>query len=161
LLLAQRNVTERDLSTLAAKVLHARGWPVRSVLTHYDNRLDNLIVDHGAITVLDRGLSPAGTGIAQEVIKLFESGPMSMQNPRVAAFLRGYGLTDRECERAIGDGQLMLVLDGLAMSYGRPTNRLVSRASVAGCAASSESSAPGSAESTVAVDVESLGAAPS
>jgi hypothetical protein len=39
--------------------------------------------------------------------------------------------TDRECEQAIEDGGLMLVLDGLAMSYGW------------------------------AVDVDSLGAAPS
>ena len=118
LFLAQDVVTEQDLATVAAKVGEAREWPIRSVLTHYDNRLDNLVVDEGRITVLDWGLSFAGVGIAQELIKLFETAPMSMQNPRVAAFLHGYGLSERECQQAIEDGKLMLVLDGLAMSYG-------------------------------------------
>ncbi|GAA5027825.1 phosphotransferase [Actinopolymorpha pittospori] len=118
LLLAQRIVTEADLAAVASKVREAQEWPVRSVLTHYDNRLDNLVVDADEITVLDWGLSLAGTGIHQELIKLFESGPMSMKNPRVAAFFHGYGLSDAECVEAIGRGKLMLVLDGLAMSYG-------------------------------------------
>ena len=117
-LLAQAIVTEHDLATLAAKVREAQDWPVRSVLTHYDNRAENLVVDAAGITVLDWGLSLAGVGISQELIKLFETEPTSMTSPRVAAFLHGYGLSHTECEEAIERGKLMLVLDGLAMSYG-------------------------------------------
>ena len=43
---------------------------------------------------------------------------MSMENPRVAAFLQGYGLAVEECSAATEGGKLMLVLDGLVMSYG-------------------------------------------
>jgi aminoglycoside phosphotransferase len=118
LFLAQGIVTERDLAAVASKVREAQDWPVRSVLTHYDNRLDNLVVDAGRITVLDWGLSLAGIGIRHELVKLFETEPTSMESPRVAAFLRGYGLSERECVEAIEGGKLMLVLDGLAMSYG-------------------------------------------
>lgn len=118
LLLGQGVVTERDLASVVAKVREAQSWPVCSVLTHYDNRLDNLVVDRETVTVLDWDLSCAGIGIAQEMIKLFESGAMSMSNPRVAAFLHGYGLSDGECQKAIDDGKFMLVLDGLAMSRG-------------------------------------------
>jgi hypothetical protein len=118
LLLAQRIVTEADLAAVAEKVLEAQEWPVRSVLTHYDNRLDNLVVDRDGITLLDWGLSLAGIGIAQELIKVFEVAPVSMKDPRVAAFLHGYGLSEPECLEAIEGGKLMLVLDGLAMSYG-------------------------------------------
>ena len=117
-LLAQKIVTESDLATVAAKVREAQEWPVRSVLTHYDNRLDNLVVDADRITVLDWGLSLAGIGIQQELIKLFETEPTSMQSPRVAAFLHSYGLSHSECVDAIEGGKLMLVLDGLGMSYG-------------------------------------------
>ena len=52
------------------------------------------------------------------MIKLFETEPTSMQSPRVAAFLHSYGLSDSECVEAIEGGKLMLVLDGLGMSYG-------------------------------------------
>lgn len=117
-MLAQRIVTERHLAAVAAKVREAQRWPVESVLTHYDNRLDNIVVEADEITVLDWDLSHAGIGIQQELIKLFETGPMSMENPRVAAFLRGYGLSEPECVEAIEAGTLMLVLDGLTMSYG-------------------------------------------
>lgn len=41
-----------------------------------------------------------------------------MTSPRVAAFLRGYGLSDAKCANAIEGAKLMLVLDGIAMSYG-------------------------------------------
>ena len=58
LLLAQGIVTEHDLAAVAAKVREAQEWPVRSVLTHYDNRLDNLVVDADRITVLDWGTVP-------------------------------------------------------------------------------------------------------
>lgn len=118
LLLRQRIVTERDLAAVESRVREAQSWPVSSVLTHYDNRLDNLVVDGDTVTVLDWGLSCAGIGIPQEMVKLFESGTMSMSNPRVAAFLHGYGLSDGECQEAIEGGKLMLVLDGLAMSHG-------------------------------------------
>ena len=117
-LLAQGIVTERDVAVVESKVREAQEWPVRSVLTHYDNRLANLVVDADGITVLDWGLSLAGIGIQQELIKIFESEPASMESPRVAAFLRAYGLSERECLAAIEDAKLMLVLDGLAMSYG-------------------------------------------
>ncbi len=118
LFLAQDIVTERDLAAVASKVREAQEWPVRSVLTHYDNLLNNLVVDAGRITVLDWGLSLAGIGIQQELIKLFQTEPTSMESPRVAAFLRSYGLSEPECVEAIEGGKLMLVLDGLAMSYG-------------------------------------------
>ncbi|HZC26721.1 MAG TPA: phosphotransferase [Actinopolymorphaceae bacterium] len=118
LLLSQGIVTERDFETLESKVREAQEWPVRSALTHYDNRLDNLVVDAGQITVLDWGLSLAGIGTRQELIKLFETGLMSMENPRVAAFLHGYGLSEPACVEAIEGAKLMLVLDGVAMSYG-------------------------------------------
>lgn len=117
LFLAQGIVTERDLAVVESKVREAQEWPVRSVLTHYDNRLDNLVVDDAGITVLDWGLSLAGIGIHQELIKLFETEPPSLESPRVAAFLRGYGLSEPESVEAIEGGKLMLVLDGLAMSY--------------------------------------------
>lgn len=118
LLLAQEIVTERDFATVASKVREARGWPVKSVLTHYDNRAENLVVGADGITMLDWGLSLAGIGISQELIKLFESEPTSITSPRVAAFLHGYGLTRPESLEAIEQGKLMLVLDGLGMSYG-------------------------------------------
>lgn len=117
-LLAQGIVTEHDLAVVEAKLRDAQKWPVTSVLTHYDNRLANLVVDADRITVLDWGLSLAGIGIAHELVKLFETEPASMESPRVAAFLHGYGLSERECIAAIEDAKLMLVLDGLAMSYG-------------------------------------------
>ncbi len=119
LFLAQGIVTERDFATVASKVREAQEWPVRSVLTHYDNRLDNLVVDaEDRITMLDWGLSLAGIGISQELIKLFETEPLSMKSPRVSAFLHSYGLSEAECVKAIEDGKLMLVLEGIAMSYG-------------------------------------------
>lgn len=117
-LLSQHVVTERDLATVAARVQGAASWSVDSVLTHYDNRLDNLVINDGAVTMLDWDLSCAGIGLPQEMTKLFESGPASMDNPRVAAFLHGYGLSDAEAEGAIDRGKLMLVMDGLAMSHG-------------------------------------------
>jgi hypothetical protein len=117
-LLDQRILSERDLTTVESKVREARDWPVGSALTHYDNRLDNLVVDAGRITVLDWGLSLAGIGIRQELIKLFETEPTSMESPRVAAFLAGYGLSHSEGVAAVQDAKLMLVLDGIAMSYG-------------------------------------------
>jgi Phosphotransferase enzyme family len=119
LFLAQGIVDEHDLATVAAKVREAQSWPVTSVLTHYDNRLDNLVIDAGGnITMLDWGLSLAGIGISQELIKLFETEETSMESPRVAAFLHGYGLSYPESVEAIEAGKLMLVLDGLGMSYG-------------------------------------------
>lgn len=117
-LLAQDILTEGDFARLVSKVRAAQGWSVRSVLTHYDNRLDNIVVDAGEITVLDWGLSLAGIGIHQELIKLFETEPMSMTSARVAAFLHSYGLSDSECVEAIEGATLMLVLDGIAMSCG-------------------------------------------
>ncbi|MET9023799.1 phosphotransferase [Actinopolymorpha sp. NPDC004070] len=124
LFLAQGIVTENDLALVTAKVREAQEWPVRSVLTHYDNRLDNLVVEAsgagnaGRITVLDWGLSLAGIGIRQELIKLFETEPTSVDSPRVAAFLSGYGLSHAEAVETVEDGKLMLVMDGLGMSYG-------------------------------------------
>lgn len=122
LLLAQGIVTERDLEKVAVKVREAQAWPVRSVLTHYDNRFDNVVVDDIGVTLLDWGLSLAGIGIQQELIKVFEVAPTSTDDPRVAAFLRGYGLSDREGREAVEGGKLMLVLDGIAMSYGWADN---------------------------------------
>ena len=122
LLLAQDVVSERDFSALASKVRDAQGWPVTSVLTHYDNRAENLVVEAGEITMLDWGLSLAGIGISQELIKLFETEPTSMESPRVAAFLHGYGLSHGESVEAIEKGKLMLVLEGLGMSYGWADN---------------------------------------
>ena len=121
LFLAQGIVTEKHLARVAARVREAQEWPVTSVLTHYDNRLENLVVEAagaGRVTVLDWGLSLAGIGIAQELIKLFQTEPTSVESPRVAAFLRGYGLSYAEAVKAVEDGKLMLVLDGLGMSYG-------------------------------------------
>ncbi|SFH05363.1 Phosphotransferase enzyme family protein [Actinopolymorpha cephalotaxi] len=133
LFLAQGIVTEGDLAQVTAKAREAQEWPVASVLTHYDNRLDNLVVDAGdtgdsddpdhaddagRITVLDWGLSLAGIGIRQELIKLFQTEPTSVESPRVAAFLSGYGLSHGEAVEAVEDGKLMLVMDGLGMSYG-------------------------------------------
>lgn len=118
LLLSQDIVTERDLGTVAAKVRDATSWMVSSVLTHYDNRVANLVISDAAVTLLDWDLSCAGIGIYQELIKLFQTGPASMANPRVAAFLHGYGLSDAEARDAIDGGNVMLVMDGLAMSHG-------------------------------------------
>ena len=122
LLLAQDIVSERDFAALASRVCEAQRWPVTSVLTHYDNRAENLVVEAGEITVLDWGLSLAGIGISQELIKLFETEPTSMESPRVAAFLHGYGLSHSEGLEAIDKGKLMLVLEGLGMSYGWADN---------------------------------------
>ncbi|MBM7783411.1 phosphotransferase family protein [Tenggerimyces flavus] len=117
-LLAQDLVDERDLGRVEARVRAARTWPVRPQLTHYDNRLDNVMVDGDRITVLDWGLAFSGIGIAQELIKIFETAPTTIQDSRVAAFLDGYGLTRNEALDAIEAGKLMLVLDGLAMASG-------------------------------------------
>ncbi|QGN34416.1 phosphotransferase [Microlunatus sp. Gsoil 973] len=117
-LLSQHIVSESDLARVAAGVRSASSWTVDSVLTHYDNRLNNLVINNAAVTMLDWDLSCAGIGLPQEMIKLFESGPASMDNPRVAAFLHGYGLSDAEADEAIDAGKLMLVMDGLAMSHG-------------------------------------------
>src|SRR5262245_9124238 len=62
-LLGQRIVSEDDLATVVTMVREAQAWPVDSVLTHYDNRLDNLVVDADTVTVLDWDLSCAGIGI--------------------------------------------------------------------------------------------------
>jgi hypothetical protein len=118
LFLAQGIISPRELTKIVAKVEAAKGWPVESVLTHYDNRLDNLIVDGETVTVLDWGLAFAGIGIRQELIKLFEIAPTSLADPHVAAFLRGYGLTRDQAEEAVEKAKLMLILDGLVMSYG-------------------------------------------
>lgn len=117
-LLSQHIVTEHDLATVATTVQGAASWTVDSVLTHYDNRVNNLVITNDTVTVLDWDLSCAGIGLPQEMIKLFESGPASMDNPRVAAFLHGYGLSDAEAQKAIDSGRLMLVMDGLAMAHG-------------------------------------------
>jgi hypothetical protein len=106
------------MDKIAGQLHAAKGWPVESVLVHYDNRLDNLVVDGAQISLLDWGLAFTGIGVAQELIKLFETAPLSMENPRVAAFLHGYGLAEDACINAIERGKLMLILDGLAMSYG-------------------------------------------
>jgi hypothetical protein len=118
LFLAQGIISQRELDKIAGQFHAAKGWPVESVLVHYDNRLDNLMVDGTQISLLDWGLAFAGIGVAQELIKLFETAPLSMENPRVAAFLYGYGLAEGACMNAIERGKLMLILDGLAMSYG-------------------------------------------
>lgn len=117
-LLAQDLATERDLARVEARVREARTWPVRPRLTHYDNRLDNVMVDGDRIAVLDWGLAFSGIGITQELIKIFESAPTTLDDARVAAFLSGYGLTRNEALDAVEGGKLMLVLDGLAMASG-------------------------------------------
>lgn len=117
-LLAQDLVDEADLGRVEARIREAQTWPVRPRLTHYDNRLDNVMVDGDRITVLDWGLAFSGIGIAQELIKIFETAPTSIEDSRVAAFLDGYGLTRAEGIEAIEDGKLMLVLDGIAMASG-------------------------------------------
>jgi hypothetical protein len=118
LFLAQGIITQRELDKIAGQLHAAKAWPVQSVLVHYDNRLDNLMVNGAQISLLDWGLAFAGIGVAQELIKLFETAPLSMENPWVAAFLHGYGLAGDACTDAIEGGKLMLNLDGLAMSYG-------------------------------------------
>jgi hypothetical protein len=118
LFLEQGLISGTELDKIAAKLNASKGWTVQSVLTHYDNRLDNLILDGEEVTLVDWGLAYAGVGIRQELIKLFETEPYSMENPRVAAFLHGYGLPADECAAAIEGGKLMLALDGLVMSYG-------------------------------------------
>lgn len=143
-LLSQHIVTEHDLATVAASVQGAASWTVDSVLTHYDNRVNNLVINNDTVTVLDRDLSCAGIGIPQELIKLFESGPANMDNPRVAAFLHSYGLSDAEADEAIDGAKLMLVMDGLATSHGWADQPYRHGAvCAAGCKPSRTSAAPG------------------
>ena len=87
------------------------------MLTHYDNRLANLIVDGADVTLVDWGLAYAGIGLPQELIKVTEAPPVSHGTSPMSAFLEGYGLAESEHAEAIRRGTLMLVLDGLAMSY--------------------------------------------
>jgi hypothetical protein len=75
-----------------------------------------------SLSLLDWGLAFAGIGIRQELIKLFEVAPTSADDPRVAAFLRGYGLLDSEGREGVEGGKLMLLLDGIAMCYGWADN---------------------------------------
>jgi hypothetical protein len=117
ILLDQGIIGWAELEKVAAQLQTARDWPVQSVLVHYDNRLDNLLVDGERVTLLDWGLAVAGVGIEQELIKLFEVASTSTDDPLLAAFLDGYGLPGAAWETAIAGGKLMLVLDGLAMSY--------------------------------------------
>jgi hypothetical protein len=118
LFLAQEIISERELDKIAAKLDEAKAWQVYSVLTHYDNRLDNLMVNGKNVMLLDWGLAYAGIGIRQELIKLFEVAPTSLADPNVAAFLRGYGLVLEQWEEVLEGAKLMLILDGLSMSYG-------------------------------------------
>lgn len=118
LFLAQEIIGARELDKIAAKLNEAKGWQVDSVLTHYDNRLDNLIVNGEAVMLLDWGLAYAGIGIRQELIKMFEIAPTSLADPYVAAFLRGYGLALEQWDEVLEGAKLMLILDGLSMSYG-------------------------------------------
>jgi len=118
ILLGQGIIGWAEMEKIAAQLQTAKGWPVQSVLVHYDNRLDNLLVDGERVTLLDWGLAVAGVGIEQELIKLFEVASTSIDDPLLAAFLEGYGLPGAARATVIAGGKLMLVLDGLAMSYG-------------------------------------------
>lgn len=90
---------------------------MQPVLVHYDNRLANLIVDGEDMTLVDWGLAYAGIGLPQELIKVTEAPPASPPHDPMSAFLQGYGLPASAWDEAIDRGTLMLVLDGLAMSY--------------------------------------------
>lgn len=125
LYLAQAIVTEADLAKVAARLEAAKRWDVQPVLVHYDNRLANLIIDTKGngeadgetMTLVDWGLAYAGIGLPQELIKVTEAPPASPPHDPMAAFLQGYGVPTSEWAEMTDRGTLMLVLDGLAMSY--------------------------------------------
>lgn len=121
LYLAQQITTAADLAKVAARLEAARRWDVQPVLVHYDNRLANLMVDvtgeGEALTLVDWGLAYAGIGLPQELIKVTEAPHAAPPHDPMAAFLEGYGVPPSEWAEAIDRGTLMLVLDGLAMSY--------------------------------------------
>lgn len=117
LFLAQSLLSRVDLEKIAARLEAAKNWGTQSVLIHYDNRLANLIVEDREITLIDWGLAYAGIGLPQELIKVTEAPPASPEYSPMSAFLQGYGVAEEEWAEAIERGRLMLVLDGLAMSY--------------------------------------------
>jgi len=117
LYLAQGIATAADLAKVAARLEAAKRWDVQPVLVHYDNRLANLIVDGETMTLVDWGLAYAGIGLPQELIKVTEAPPAPPPHDPMAAFLQGYGVPAAEWAEVIDRGTLMLVLDGLAMSY--------------------------------------------
>jgi hypothetical protein len=116
LFLAQDLLSGADMEKIAARLHAAKAWDTQSVLIHYDNRLANLLVDGGEVTLVDWGLAYAGIGLPQELIKVTEAPPASPEHSPMTAFLEGYGLAAGERAGAIARGTLMLVLDGLAMS---------------------------------------------
>jgi hypothetical protein len=117
LFLAQGIVSGADLEKIAARLEAAKRWSTRSVLIHYDNRLANLIVDGEAVVIVDWGLAYAGIGLPQEMIKVTEAPPAPPEHDLMAAFLQGYGVAEQEWPEVTARATLMLVLDGLAMSY--------------------------------------------
>jgi hypothetical protein len=117
LFLAQGIISGADLEKIASRLEAAKHWGTRPVLTHYDNRLANLIVDKDEVTLVDWGLAYAGIGLPQELIKVTEAPPASGEPEPIHAFLEGYGLAEAEWSKVMERATLMLVLDGLAMSY--------------------------------------------
>ncbi|HYN87680.1 MAG TPA: phosphotransferase, partial [Ardenticatenaceae bacterium] len=117
LFLSQGIISSVELEKIATQLDAAKNWGTQSVLVHYDNRLANLIVDGGEVTLVDWGLAYAGIGLPQELIKVTEAPPASPEHAPLSAFLQGYGLAEEEWTQASERGTLMLVLDGLAMSY--------------------------------------------
>jgi hypothetical protein len=117
LFLTQGFISGVELEKIATRLEAAKHWGTQSVLIHYDNRLANLIVDKVDVTLVDWGLAYAGIGLPQELIKVTEAPPASGEPEPIFAFLEGYGLAKGEWSEAIERATLMLVLDGLAMSY--------------------------------------------
>jgi hypothetical protein len=117
LFLAQGIISGADLEKIAARLEAAKRWGTQSFLIHYDNRLANLIVNGEAVTLVDWGLAYAGIGLPQELIKVTEAPPAASEHDPMAAFLKGYGVAEQEWSEVTARATLMLVLDGLAMSY--------------------------------------------
>ncbi len=115
-LLVHGILSSPDMAQIADRLHVAKGWETQSVLVHYDNRLSNLMVEGDEVTLLDWGLAYAGIGLPQELIKVTEAPPASVEHDPVRAFLKGYGLAEAEWDETIERSRLMLVLDGLAMA---------------------------------------------
>ncbi|HLY64932.1 MAG TPA: phosphotransferase [Chloroflexota bacterium] len=116
-LLGQGIVSTAHLERIAAQLETAKGWGTEPVLVHYDNRLANLVVEGNRIALVDWGLSYAGIGLPQELVKVTEAPDAPPPYLPMHAFLEGYGVPEGDWPVAIERGTLMLVLDGLMMTH--------------------------------------------
>lgn len=106
--LAENILDAGHFAKILAHVEAAKQWNVAPVLVHYDNRTENVCVAGDRVVLMDWGLTIAGIGLPQEMVKV--SGSENKQ-----AFLDGYGMPVSQRVDVLKQRDLFLVLEGLAL----------------------------------------------